>query len=549
MIIKNLSMSFGLQELFKDVNIKIDDNEKVGVVGVNGAGKTTLFKLILGKERPDSGKIIFNNKERIEWLPQVISDELLSLDISVFDYLLSARPIQKLNEELQECYENLPLHDSIGQNKIYFKIEKLQKQLDYWEQYSAESTLLKIIAGMKIDSDLLDMKISELSGGQKSKIAFAKLLYSKPEIILLDEPTNHLDKETKDYVIEYLKNYKGSVYVISHDIDFLNKITTKILFLDKSRKNFLLYDGNYDSFLKKHEAYEKSLIHQAEIEENEEEKLKEFITKYSSSSGKRKRMVKDREKKLEKLLSKKIDLGLKERNAKIDININRESTKIPLKVNNLSFSYDKNSNEKLINNLSFNINRGEKFLIIGKNGIGKSTLLKLIVGILKPDSGSVEIGYKTDIGYYAQEHELLENDKSIIENFSDINISDSKLRSILGRFLFIGDDVFKKIKILSPGERSRVALAKLSVSGSNFLILDEPTNHLDPKTQKIIAETFKNYKGTMLVVSHNPEFVNNLGIERTLTLPSGKISYYNKEDVEYYHNLNTRGVYDKNNRI
>lgn len=542
MNIKDLSMSFGTQELFNDVNVQIPENEKVGVIGLNGAGKTTLFKIMMGKELPDHGKITFKNNARVEWLPQVIEDDLSSDQITTLEYLLSARPIDILNEELQKCYESLSSDMTENeQNIIYNKIDKLQRKLDYWDQYNAENTLLKIIDGMKVDSELLDKKICELSGGQKSKVAFAKLLYSNPEVMLLDEPTNHLDKDAKKYVMNYLKSYKGSVYIISHDIEFLNKITTKILFLDKARKSFELYDGNYDRFTKLHSEHEKAIERQAKIQEQEETKLRDFINKYASSSGKRKKMAQDREKKLEKLLENKIEVISKIKDAKIEIPIDRESSKIPLKLEKVYFSYDKESEKPLINNLSFSLTRGEKFLIVGKNGVGKSTLLKLIVGQLKQDKGDIQIGNKTDIGYYAQEHELLDNRKTIMENFQGVDISDSKLRNVLGRFLFTGDDVFKKVQVLSPGERSRVALAKLSLSGANFLILDEPTNHLDPTTQQIIAETFKDYKGTMLVVSHNPEFVDNLGIERTLIMPRGDISYYDRNHVEYYSQLNEQG--------
>lgn len=540
MQIKNLSMSFGNYELFKNVNLYIDDNQKIGVVGVNGAGKTTFFKIIMGKIEPDAGKVILGNR-RVSWLPQVLSDDNFSMDISVFDFLLSGRPIDKINDELQWQYEKVSKElDENKQQKIFNKIEKLQKKLDYWEFLSAESTLLKIIDGMKIDDGLLDKKLSELSGGQKSKIAFARLLYSKPEIILLDEPTNHLDKDTKDYVINYLKNYRGSVFVISHDIDFLNEVTTMTLFLNKGKKTFELYEGNYDRFKKLNDEQEKALEQQIKKEQMEEDKLKAFINKYASSSGKRKKMVQDREKKLEKLNKNKTINVFLEKQAKMEIVMNRESSKIPLKVNHLCFKYDQNDEKNLINNLSFSLYRGEKFLIVGKNGVGKSTLLKLIIGKLKPNSGDIDIGKKTDIGYYAQEHELLDSKKSIIDNFAEINISQAKLRSVLGRFLFYGDDVFKMVGVLSPGERSRVALAKLSLSGANFLILDEPTNHLDPKTQAIIAETFKEFPGTMLVVSHNLEFVDNLGIERTLVLPDGKISYYDRQVLEYYSELNKK---------
>ena len=253
MQLKNLTMSFGTQELFDDINLHIGENEKVGIVGVNGAGKTTFFKIIKGILEPDSGKVILENNSRVEWLPQVIDDDIVSTEMTVFDFLLSGRPIESLNCELQKVYNKLAsVTNETEQKHLFDKIDLIQRKLDYWEYYSAESTLLKIISGMGISDDLLYQKISTLSGGQKSKIAFAKLLYSKPELILLDEPTNHLDKDSKDYVTNYLKNYKGSVLIISHDIEFLNEVTSKTLFLDKRTKKIELYDGNYDVFKKLH---------------------------------------------------------------------------------------------------------------------------------------------------------------------------------------------------------------------------------------------------------------------------------------------------------
>ena len=423
---------------------------------------------------------------------------------------------------------------------IFNKIEKTQKKLDYWDSYSAESTLLKIIAGMNIEDDLLYKKLSELSGGQKSKVAFARLLYSNPEIMLLDEPTNHLDVTTKDYVTNYLKYYKGTILVISHDVDFLNKITTKTLFIDKRTKSYRLFNGNYDFFKKVQESYEANLIRQAEVQQQEEDKLRTIITKYASASGKRKKMAQDREKKLEKLLEDKIEVVTPNKKVNLQMEMNRESSNMPLQVQNLCFRYDVNSKKNIINNLSFNIYKGEKFLIVGENGVGKSTLLKLLTGKLVPISGEIIIGSKTDIGYYAQELEILDNTKTLLENFEGTGMNQRQIRSLLGRFLFYGDDVFKKVGILSPGERSRVALAKLSVSGANMLFLDEPTNHLDPETQNLIAEVFKTFNGTMIVVSHNPEFVDHLGVERTLTLPSGEINYYDRDVVEQYHTLNKK---------
>lgn len=534
---KNLTMSFGAQTIFENVNLSIPDNVKIGVVGVNGAGKTTLFKLLMGLEFADTGKIITKNGYRIDWLPQVISDDVDNMNIEVLEYLMQARPIEKLNIELQTLYDSLA-NTNNNQKDIFNKIEKIQKQLDYWDSYNAENTLFKIIDGVKLGDDILLKKLNELSGGQKSKVAFVKLLYSNPEIILLDEPTNHLDEDSKNYIINYLKNYKGTVLIISHDVDFLDQVTTKTLFLDKRTKSFSLYDGNYSYFKRVQKQRDENLLKQAQIQQQQEEKLKEIINKYSSASGNRKRMAQDREKKLEKLLSNKIEVLSPNKKVKFNLGIDRESSAIPLKIENLCFKYDKDSLQNVINNLNFELHRGEKFLIVGENGVGKSTLLKLIAGLLTADKGNIKIGSKTDLGYYAQELELLDNAKTILENFRDVNYSQKQLRNILARFLFMGNDVYKNVGILSPGEKSRVALAKLSMGGANLLLLDEPTNHLDPETQYLIAEVFKDYQGTMIVVSHNPDFVDNLGIERILILPTGEISYYNRETVEQYKVLN-----------
>ena len=540
MLIKNLSMSYSNQIIFDEVDINIPDNEKIGLVGINGSGKTTLFKIIMKELEPDTGKIIISNNKRIGYLPQVINNDYIDLDTNVLDYLMSSRPIEKLNSKLEELYNSLS-DLSIDQNKVFNEIDKVNNKLNYWEAESADSTLLKICSGMNISDDMLNKKLKELSGGEKSKVSFARLLYSKPEILLLDEPTNHMDKESKDYITSYLKHYKGTVIIISHDVEFLNKIITKTLFLDKATKKLYLYDGDYNKYLKIKDEHIETIKREVKKQDKEEKKLRDIVEKYKNSSGKRKKMAQDREKKLNKLLSNKIDIPEEYKTIKMNMEVERNSTKYPVSIRNVSFKYSENS-KLVLKDLSFEITRGEKFLIVGRNGIGKSTLLKLIVGILEPLSGEVYIGNKTDIAYYAQELELLDEDKTIIDNFYDIKISPKKVRSILGRFMFNGDDVFKKVKVLSPGEKARVALAKISVQKANLLILDEPTNHLDPDTQRSIGEYFKTYKGTMIVVSHNPEFVDYIGIDRMITLPTGKIDYYDRDKVEYYKELNTQNM-------
>lgn len=534
MKIDNLSLSFGTAEVYKNLTVEFNQNDKVGIIGVNGAGKTTLFKLILGELTPDVGTITVSSK--IGYLPQVIEDNF-DKEMSVFDYLLSARPIKELENKLTNLYEQIATEKNEHNLKKYMKdITKVEDELTYYEQYNAESELLKIIAGMNIDDTLLDLKLKNLSGGQKSKIAFARLLYSKPETLLLDEPTNHLDLDTKDYIIEYLKNYKGLILVISHDTSFLDEITNKTLYIDKNKKTGTLYNGSYSKYekIKKERELATSRLH--DKQQKEEEKLKEIIARYIRGNEKKANIAKDRQKKLEKLLNEKVEVEKKKNYTKFKINIKYPSYSIPIRCNNLTFGYTEEN--LLYQNLTFDLIRGEKFLIVGENGIGKTTLLKLIMNILTPLEGSINISEKTLIGYYAQEHDLLNKEKTIKENFSDSGLTDYELRRFLGSFLFTNDDIFKKINILSPGERSRVALAKIALSGANTLLLDEPTNHLDPMTQLIIADTFKDYEGTMLVVSHNLEFVDNLGIERMLLLPSGRIMYYDKNVVLHYELLN-----------
>lgn len=534
MKIDNLSLSFGTAEVYKNLTVEFNPNDKVGIIGVNGAGKTTLFKLILGELTPDAGTITVSSK--IGYLPQVIEDNF-DKEMSVFDYLLSARPIKELENKLTNLYEQIATEKNEHNLKKYMKdITKVEDELTYYEQYNAESELLKIIAGMNIGDTLLDLKLKNLSGGQKSKIAFARLLYSKPETLLLDEPTNHLDLDTKDYIIEYLKNYKGLILVISHDTSFLDEITNKTLYIDKNKKTGTLYNGSYSKYekIKKERELATSRLH--DKQQKEEEKLKEIIARYIRGNEKKANIAKDRQKKLEKLLSEKVEVEKKNKYTKFKINIKYPSYSIPISCNNLTFGYTEEN--LLYQNLTFDLIRGEKFLIVGENGIGKTTLLKLIMNILTPLEGSINISEKTLIGYYAQEHDLLNKEKTIKENFSDSGLTDYELRRFLGSFLFTNDDIFKKINILSPGERSRVALAKIALSGANTLLLDEPTNHLDPMTQLIIADTFKDYEGTMLVVSHNLEFVDNLGIERMLLLPSGRIMYYDKNVVLHYELLN-----------
>ena len=534
---ENMFLAFGSETIYDDASFRIEEKDKVGVVGVNGAGKTTLFKIILKEERLDAGKVTINNK-KIGYLPQEISFK--DKEMIVLDYLYSARPIEKLEKELNNIYEKLPSVENKEQTKLLKKAEKIQNELDSLHQYTAEDELLSIIDNMKIESDLLEMKVGNLSGGQKSKIAFARLLYENADILLLDEPTNHLDMKTKDFVINYLKSYHGMVLVISHDIDFLNEVITKIMFINKVTHKIKIYKGNYTEFKRLYA--EEMLQKELRIKEQEREikELTEVVKKAEQASRTNhnlKRLGQSRKKMLDKKLEELETRDTEYKTVSMKVEPLEKSGKIPIEVEHLTFHYPNKNN--LYYNLSFQLQRGEKFLIVGENGVGKSTLLKLILNNLSPIKGNIIYGYNVKIAYYAQELEILDEEKTILENVDNPHYNDLELRTFLGNFLFTKDDVFKKVKVLSPGEKARVALCKILLERANIIILDEPTNHFDPETQKIIGENFKNYTGTLIMVSHNPSFVEQIGVTRMLILPEGKIVEYQKELLHYYYYLNT----------
>lgn len=533
---KNMNLAFGLEEIYEDAEFQIGDLDKVGIVGVNGAGKTTLFRLLLGELELDNGSLTSGNA-RIGYLPQeiVLEDE----DITVWDFLFEGRPIKKYEQELEEIYKKLETAVNAEQEALLARMGTLQERLEYFDFYEAETILLEFADKMSIDAELYHRPMRELSGGQKSKMAFARLLYSKPEILLLDEPTNHLDVSTKDFVIKYLKNYRGSVLIISHDIDFLNRIINKIMYINKATHKISVYDGDYYIYKKKY-AEEQRIREMAIVQQEKEIKeLSDFVQKAKQASQTNhhlKRMGQERALRLDKKRGELQKRNRLYKRVKMDIRPKREGAQVPLEVENITFHYS--GYPTLYQNLSFQINGRERFLVVGENGVGKSTLLKLMMGILSPDEGCIRFNQKTDIAYYAQELEQLDENKTVIDNVESEGYTPWQIRAVLSNFLFYDDDVNKKVSVLSPGEKARVALCKILLQKANLLILDEPTNHLDPETQKIIGGNFNLFEGTIIAVSHNPSFVEQIGISRMLILPSGRIEPYSRELLEYYYEIN-----------
>lgn len=542
----HLQLAYGTKIIYDDCNFNLEDQDKVGIVGVNGAGKTTLFRIILGEQKLDDGKLDLPSL-RIGYLPQEITVPDDRIDMTVWDYVATGRPVDELQTKLNAEYEKLAKYPD--STTILDRINQLQDLIDSYDISNFDYELLKILDKMCL-SDLVDAKMCNLSGGQKSKVAFARVLFENAGLLLLDEPTNHLDVETKTFVMNFLRHYQGTVLVISHDVEFLNAVTNKTLFVNKVTHKMKVYRGNYSDFRRQYA--EEKAAEDARITEQEREikRLSEFVARARAAKRSNTALIGMGHQR-EKVLAKKLaELGTREREyARVALNISpaQQSNKVPLEVQNLSFNYP--NSPILYKKLSFTLTRGEKFLIVGENGVGKSTLLKLIIGDLQPTAGTVIFGNHTTTAYYAQELEILDERRTILENIQSYDFTDTELRSALSNFLFYDDDIYKKVAVLSPGEKARVALCKILLQRANLIILDEPTNHFDPETQKIIGENLKDYSGTIIMVSHNPAFVEQVGITRMLVIPSHEpnpaaprlalIKNYSRELLEYYYYLNS----------
>ena len=533
---KHLNLAFGAEEIYRNASFRFDAKDKIGVVGVNGAGKTTLFKVLLGEKQLDSGEIVMPNVMRIGYLPQEIKIPDSRSEMTVWEYIYQARPFDDLQEQLASEYEKLAKYPE--SKTILERINALQEKVDDLDMATADRDLLRIVEKMQL-GDLVDCKVRDLSGGQKSKIAFARVLFEGASLILLDEPTNHLDATTRDFVINFLRNYDGTAMIISHDQKFLDAVTNKTLFLNKTSHEIKVYKGNYTAFRKQYAADLAAQDAKITQQEREIKRLQEFVLRARSAKRSNTALIKMGHQR-EKVLAKNLDaLEVREQQYErvaIEVTPRTKSGARPLEIQNLSFHYQDGDN--LYEQLSFALDRGEKFLVVGENGIGKSTLLKLIVGELQPQAGSVILGHNTEIAYYAQELEMLDERRTIFDNIQSYDYTDTELRGVLANFLFHDDDINKKVGVLSPGEKARVALCKILLQRANLVILDEPTNHFDPETQKIIGDNFRDYSGTLMMVSHNPDFVEQVGVTRMLILPDGIIKNYSHELLEYYYYLN-----------
>ncbi len=533
--LQDVSYSIGARSILDHVSFTLADQEKAGLVGINGVGKSTILRLMCGSLIPDCGSIIFpKSSPVIGYMPQTVNDLGIPLEQTVFDFLASGRPIREMEGKIRELLDYLSkTEDEASLMKAAKELESWQQKLESCGGYEAEDELLQIIDGMQLQDISLDARVSTLSGGEKSKVSFSHILYSRPDILLLDEPTNHLDQKSRKWLASFLGKYPGSVLMVSHDPSFLDATITKVIRIDEVSRKAEIFNCNYSRHLiileQRREVQERTVKKQ----ETEEHRLRSYINEMQGVSGKRKRQAISREKTLEKLRQKKVAPIKHSKTVHAEIVASQESGYCPVIARDVHFEYK--PEKKVISGLSFVLSRNERFVVVGKNGAGKSTLLKLIAGVLHAQKGEIVIDPKTQISYYAQEHEDLNPANTVIEEVGSISrLPQRNLRSLLSRFLFSGEVVFQKVATLSPGEKSRLALAKLTLQGRNLLLLDEPTNHLDPVTGSVICQIIREYNGTVVVVSHDVNFVETLQVQRMLLLPKGDVIYYDRKEIEKY---------------
>ena len=516
----NISKSFGSNEIIKDATFLVNEHEKVAIVGVNGAGKTTLLKILTGEESADSGSITLAKDAKLGYLRQINN---VDSALSIIDELYTViEPILNMEKRMSQMQEDMKHLTGSELEELYSSYTSLTHSYELMDGYAAKSRVVGILKGLGFEEADFDRKINTLSGGQKTRVFLAKLLLEEPDIILLDEPTNHLDLRSIEWLESYLLNYKGAVIIVSHDRYFLDKIVSKVI--DIENGNVQMYLGNYTDFSNK-----KQMLLDAKMKEylNQQQEIKHqeaVITKLKQFNREKSiKRAESRQKQLEKIERVEAPHTYSE-NMRLSLDISKESGKDVLTVHNLSKSFD---HKKLFQDINFEIKRGERVAIIGDNGTGKTTLLKIINGLLNPDTGEVIYGSNVSVAYYDQEHQVLHMDKTLFDELSDTypEMTNTQIRNILAAFLFTGEDVYKKIADLSGGERGRVSLVKLMLSKANFLLLDEPTNHLDIVSKDVLENALNNFPGTVCYVSHDRYFINKTAT-RILDLTENRLLNY-----------------------
>ncbi len=531
---QNISKAFIENQVLQNVSFHIEDYEKAAIVGINGAGKTTLLRIIMGKIPADSGQITLAKDKTVGYLAQ---NDAVDTNNTIYEELLSVKQeLISLEQRMRECELAMRHAADAELENLMKQYTALTHAFEQGDGYAYKSEVIGVLKGLGFGEEDFSREVATLSGGQKTRVALGKLLLQKSDLIILDEPTNHLDMNSITWLETYLMNYKGAVIIVSHDRFFLDRIATKVIEIDQTKAT--TFTGNYSDYAVKKEqlriaAWNAYVNQQREIKHQEEviEKLRSFNREKSIKRAESREKILNKIEVIDKPTEVNADM-------KLTLTPHTQSGNDVLTVEQLTKGFDTLT---LFQNINFEIKRGEHVAIIGDNGTGKTTLLKVINGLLEADNGSFRLGSNVEIGYYDQDHQVLHSEKTLFEEISDEYpyLNNTEIRNVLAAFLFTGDDVFKRIKDLSGGERGRVSLAKLMLSNANFLILDEPTNHLDILSKEILEDALTNYQGTVLYVSHDRYFINKTAhrildlTKQTMINYIGNYDYYlEKKDIQ-----------------
>jgi ATP-binding cassette subfamily F protein 3 len=514
--VKDLKKSFGMQNVFDNISFTLEEGEKVGLIGPNGTGKSTLLKCLTGEEIPDAGEIFVNEKTSFGFLSQ---DSTWSKDASLFDELLSGfGKIIADRRTLRELELSMTQAQGKELEELMSRYAMVTERYERSGGYGCENQVRRVAKGLGFQDDEFAQNVETMSGGQKTRAALAKVLLSEPDILLLDEPTNHLDISAVEWLEDFISQYSKTVLVVSHDRYFLDRTVNRILEIDRGRVNS--YRENYQGYLRRKADNMESYRRAYEKQQQMIAKTEEFIRRYKA--GVKSKQARGRETLLARVERMEKPITRQTMNA-------RDLTPVPecgysvLEVSGLSHKYGE---RKIFSGLNFNITRGERVALLGDNGTGKSTILKSLVGEIIPSDGRVKMGPRVKIAYFSQEHETLDSNNTVLaEIMYCFNKGEEEARTLLGSFLFQGDEVEKKISSLSGGERARLAMLKLLLVGANFLVLDEPTNHLDIPSKEIVEGYLADFSGTILVVSHDRYFLDKV-TERILELSDGVLTNY-----------------------
>ncbi|MGK0701755.1 ABC-F family ATP-binding cassette domain-containing protein [Priestia flexa] len=506
--LNGITKYYGADPILSNIKLEVQSKDRIALVGRNGAGKSTLLKIISGELSYDSGEIMKPKETTIDYMGQ---DTVLESTLSIWNEMLTVfKPLQRMEKELRKLEEKMGdpsyQHDSINYEKLLKEYDQLQISFKDLGGYQYEADIRSILHGFRFSNFDYSTPISTLSGGQKTRLALAKLLLTKPDLLILDEPTNHLDIETLAWLEQFLQNYDGAILIVSHDRYFLDKVVTQVY--EVSQKTTYKYPGNYSNYLtQKAERYEREMK-QFEKQQDEVAKLNDFIQRNIARASTTKR-AQSRRKQLERMeLMDRPNDG--EKGANFSFDIERQSGNEVLKADNLSIGYEEN--QFIVKNINLRATRQDSIALVGPNGIGKSTLLKGLMNKLPFVSGEIQFGSNVAVGYYDQEQANLTSNKTVLNELWDDypTTTEKEIRTVLGNFLFSGDDVLKIVSTLSGGEKARLALAKLMMQKANFLILDEPTNHLDLDSKQVLENALISYPGTLLFVSHDRYFINRV---------------------------------------